>query len=670
MSRDAVIGFVREIGQYRLLEPSQQEELARNMQARFDDPRSLFRELIERNWLTPYQANHILTGRGSALVLGPYLLLDRITETAMGELLRARHQHMRRMVALQVVRPDLLHNAEAVQRFYQEIQAAGQLSHPNVVSAYDAGPIGPTHFFAMEYVEGVDLEELVQETGPLPVEQACDYTYQAALGLQHAHERGLLHHDLRPANLLIAARHPGPLRLRLLQAGKKRTALGAGALVKIANLGLTLICQHKRRTKFQGSLAGDQFIGTPDFIAPELGREGRQPDYRSQLYSLGCCLYYQLAGRVPFPGGSGADKLRRHQLEDPAPLETLRQDVPSEATAILRMLLAKRPEDRLGTPGELAAALAPLIPTTAGPPPAGPAAAEADLGGADRPRPDTGNGLPSTPRLELPSAVLLDRVQSPRLPASWGWLLLNLGGAALLLGSLGTFLYLLFLQTSSPAGSGPRESGAWTGPVNPDDRPRPRNGKHFDGLAHFLDEPHRPALDPLDITVEAWVKIAEFPDGEEKRRWLVSKNLDERTEGFYALLISGGQVGAFLNIKGERLDVWTDDVLAVEQWHHLAMTCDGASLIVYCDGAALAERAVKRPRVPGRGPLVIARGQTQSSDGERKITVHHFFKGWLDDIRIYNQALPPEEIKSHFEQPAVSSSPLEKDRRLVRYWRF
>src|SRR5262249_16063211 len=147
-----------------------------------------------------------------------------------------------------------------------------------------------------------------------------------ALGLAHALDRGLLHHDLKPANLLIVARTPGP-RKPTAQPCKKQTGLGAGALLKIQNLGLSFICQHKRRTGIHDSLA-DTLIGTPDFIAPELSRQGRRPDIRAEMYSLGCCFYYQLAGRVPFPGGSPADKLRRHQLEDPAPLETIRSDVP------------------------------------------------------------------------------------------------------------------------------------------------------------------------------------------------------------------------------------------------------------------------------------------------------------------------------------------------------
>src|SRR5262249_2903611 len=142
---------------------------------------------------TAYQVEQLLAGHGSELLLDHYLVMDRLGQGATGQVFKARHVRMDRPAAVKVIRPELLTDAEVVQRFYREVEAAGRLSHANVVAAYDAGPAGRTHFFAMEYVEGTDLDRLVKERGPLPVGEACNYVRQAALGLQHAHERGLVH---------------------------------------------------------------------------------------------------------------------------------------------------------------------------------------------------------------------------------------------------------------------------------------------------------------------------------------------------------------------------------------------------------------------------------------------------------------------------------------------
>src|SRR5262249_51548490 len=148
---------------------------------------------------------------------GSYLIVERLGEGGAGQVFKARHLKMDRVVALKVIRKELLADAEVVGRFYREIQILSQLDHPNVVRAYDAGPAGPTHFLAMEFVEGTDLGKLVKKGGPLPVQQACEYIRQAALGLQHAHERGLVHRDIKPHNLIMSVRD---------------------ALIKVADLGL------------------------------------------------------------------------------------------------------------------------------------------------------------------------------------------------------------------------------------------------------------------------------------------------------------------------------------------------------------------------------------------------------------------------------------------------
>src|SRR5208283_4502721 len=204
-----------------LLAPNQLEELSALPEAQDTDPRVLARIIVRRGWLTSYQVTQVLQGRGQELQLGPYRLLDRLGQGGMGQVFRALHQPTNRVVALKIVRKERLTDTEAVRRFRQEMDVAGQLAHPNIVRAYDSGQVVSTHYFAMEYFEGTDLSRLVKAAGPLPVGQACECIRQAALGLQHAHERGLVHRDLKPANLFLT------------RAPTSGTKSPPGALVKI-----------------------------------------------------------------------------------------------------------------------------------------------------------------------------------------------------------------------------------------------------------------------------------------------------------------------------------------------------------------------------------------------------------------------------------------------------
>lgn len=336
MPIDAVNALVQQLRRHPLLEPAPLEELTKTLQHRCQDVRLLGRELIQRGWLTPFQVNQLLLGRGADLIFGSYVLLERLGEAPVGELYKARHQRMRRLCALLVVRSELLAQPEAVQRFYQEVQAVSQLTHRHLVTAYDAGPVGATHFVAMEFVEGEPLQSIVEKTGPLPVSLACSYTYQAALGLQHAYERGLLHHDLRPESLLLT---------------KPRAGVTGLGVIKVANLGLTTLYQNPRLARAGGTAPA------LDYQAPERAA-GRPEDVRCELYSLGCTLHFLLTRQPPFAGGTPADKARRHRDETPAPLRTLRPDAPEALETLLRTLLAKNPDERYQTPAAAAEALA------------------------------------------------------------------------------------------------------------------------------------------------------------------------------------------------------------------------------------------------------------------------------------------------------------------------
>jgi formylglycine-generating enzyme required for sulfatase activity/serine/threonine protein kinase len=303
------------------------------------DARAAARLLVQRDWLTPYQVNELFLGRGERLVLGSYVLLELLGEGGMGQVFKARNWKLGQVVAVKLIRKDRLTNPSAIKRFYREIRAAATLEHPNIVRAFDADEVDGTHFFVMEFVEGTDLNKLVKTQGVLDVRQACGYVCQAALGLQHAYERGLVHRDIKPHNLLMVSGGNVTHQIKILDMGLARIVSDTDG-------------DHSSTMTQEGAI-----MGTPDFIAPEQSIDSHQVDIRADLYSLGCTLYFLLSGRVPFPGGEMMDKLLRHQNEDAKSLESVRPEVSHKVSAIVHKLMAKRPEHRFQTPGELASAL-------------------------------------------------------------------------------------------------------------------------------------------------------------------------------------------------------------------------------------------------------------------------------------------------------------------------
>jgi serine/threonine-protein kinase len=369
-SVEVLIDALRSTG---LLSEPQLGELENDLAHRFTDVRSLARELLGRDWLTAYQVNQILHGRGPDLVLGPYQLLERLGSGSSGWVFKARHKHLQRLVALKVLRRELLSDTELVARFYQEIRGLSRLSHPNVIHAYDAGPIGQTHVLIMEYVPGIDLGRLVQQSGPLPVVRACEYIYQTALGLQHIHRRGLVHRDIKPSNLLLVSGGVvnGELSKTLAATTTHHSPLTTHQ-IKILDLGLARLGKVVRGLAPGRLLAGLSsasltpsgavMMGTPDFLAPEQALDFRQADHRADIYSLGCTLFFLLAGQPPFPGGTVAGKLLRHHQSSPPRLENERSDVPAEVGAAVQTMLAKDPAKRFQTAAAVMDALVAALP--------------------------------------------------------------------------------------------------------------------------------------------------------------------------------------------------------------------------------------------------------------------------------------------------------------------
>ena len=219
------------------------------------------------------------------------------------------------------------------------MRAAAQLSHPNVVHAHDADEVDGTHLIAMELLSGVDLGRRVADSGPLPVEQACEYVRQAALGLQHAHERGMVHRDVKPSNLLVTP----------------------DGVVKILDLGLARLAPSGDGESSGTLTQTNSLMGTPDYMAPEQARQSHTVDGRADLFSLGATMYFLLTGRPPFARGSLAATVGALLFEEAEPLTSVRPDTPPAVAALVRRLLAKDPAARVQTAAELAELLAKVL---------------------------------------------------------------------------------------------------------------------------------------------------------------------------------------------------------------------------------------------------------------------------------------------------------------------
>jgi WD40 repeat protein/tRNA A-37 threonylcarbamoyl transferase component Bud32 len=347
------------IRQNRLLEPEQQEQFTRTLQGRFSDPRALAKQLIQLGWLTPYQVNQLFQGKGSTLVMGSYIILERLGEGGMGIVYKARNWKLGRVVALKVIRREHVANNDAVRRFRREIEAVGKLSHPNIVMAIDADQIEDTHFFIMEYVDGINLSALLKEKGTPPVPLACDYMRQVASGLQQAYERGMVHRDIKPANLLVQ-------RSTDNSSTSAKPTTPWGPVIKILDMGVARI-QHGAddRDSISALTKEGRVVGTPDYMAPEQAVNSAKADVRADLYSLGCTFYHVLTGQPPYPGGTPMEKLLKHRIDQPKPIEQIRPEVPPIVAGIVRKLMAKKAEDRYQTPAEVVQALDAIFPRAA-----------------------------------------------------------------------------------------------------------------------------------------------------------------------------------------------------------------------------------------------------------------------------------------------------------------
>lgn len=288
-------------------------------------------KLVELEVLTAYQADQLKDGR-TKLNLGPYIITDWIGQGGMGQVFKAVHEMMGRESAVKVL-PLNKSTPQAIVNFTREIRTQAQLDHPNLVRAFDAGHDGNVYYLVTEYVDGTDLRRLIRsQAHPLSVQQAANILLQAARGLDYAHQRGLIHRDVKPGNILVRS----------------------DGIAKVSDLGLAGFLHLADEDPRAGKI-----VGTADYLSPEQIRAPREVTAASDVYALGCTLYYAVTGKVPFPGGTTRDKARRHLEDTPWHPRRFNPDISEEFVELIADMMEKDPTIRIQTATEVAARLQP-----------------------------------------------------------------------------------------------------------------------------------------------------------------------------------------------------------------------------------------------------------------------------------------------------------------------
>ncbi len=287
-----------------------------------DDPVVVCKELEDAGVVTRWQCEKILQGKYKGFFLGNHKLLGHLGSGGMSSVYLAEHLVMKHKRAIKVLPKSKLGNNSYLERFKREAQAIASLNHPNIVRAFDIDNEKDTHYLVMEYVDGADMQTLVRKHGPLPFAVAADYIAQSARGLHHAHEAGLIHRDVKPANILI---------------NKK-------GVVKVLDLGLALFSEETDPSLTMEY--NDKVLGTADYLPPEQAINSHKIDARADMYGLGCTLYFLLTGHAPFPEGSIPSRIIRHQNSMPPDIRKDRPDCPGELDGVCVKMMQKDPRFR------------------------------------------------------------------------------------------------------------------------------------------------------------------------------------------------------------------------------------------------------------------------------------------------------------------------------------
>jgi serine/threonine protein kinase len=346
----AVVRFLRDVERSGLLRAAAINKVLLTAPDRArTDARQLADHFVRLGRLSHFQARKLLDGTAAGLVVGPYQIVMPIGKGGMGTVYLARDSRSPKLLALKVLPPKRARREERLlARFRREMEMSKKVAHPNLTQTFDVGMSDGVYYIAMEYIAGRSLFRLVMTDGPLAVGRAAKLFAQAAAGLEHAHGIGLIHRDLKPSNILVTPKDQ----------------------VKVLDLGLALLEgeEFEDRTVVGGK---GYVVGSMDYIPPEQTEDAVAVDARSDLYGLGCTMYFALTGQPPFPGGDARQKIHRHRTEIPVALQELNPLIPAAFAAIVHPLLSKRPEDRPSSAAELRKQLLPWADPL--PPPVGPA---------------------------------------------------------------------------------------------------------------------------------------------------------------------------------------------------------------------------------------------------------------------------------------------------------
>jgi hypothetical protein len=367
----------------------------------------LAREMVREGVLTAFQARQLLHGRWRRLSLrGKYTVLRPLGSGGSGRVYLCKHRVTGRLVAIKVLSAALSANPDHRERFYREARAITSLEHPNIVRAFDLDRAGQRFLLVMEHVSGSTLQDRVRREGPLPVAQAASVGSQAALGLQYLHSAGLVHRDVKPANLL----------------------LDEHGTLKILDFGLSRF-MNEDADGLTGRHDPGEILGTADYLAPEQARDTHTAGTSADIYSLGATLYFALTGLAPFHGLTVAQKLLGHQMRQPRPIRSVRPEVPEGLEAVVERMMGKEPSQRFPTAAEVAEALKPWDSTHGYPEPG---SARVEMG-------------PCQAMTESAAPAVFGRARPSRVR----WAVLLLGAVAA--GSLGVVQLFAALRTSAPS---------------------------------------------------------------------------------------------------------------------------------------------------------------------------------------------------------------------------
>jgi serine/threonine protein kinase len=304
----------------------------------WSEPETIAQHLIDRGELTRYQADKLLRGSYRGLVLGPFRILEPIGKGGISIVYLAADSRSGEQVAIKTFQPkSTALDARALARFQREMELSRRLDHSHIAYTYEVGCSNGTHYLAMEYVQGKSLGRLVADEGPLTLARTARLFVEVASALEHAHSCGLIHRDLKPSNIMVSADDHA----------------------KVLDFGLALV---KGELELVEVIGGKGYaVGTVDYMPPEQAQDSSKVDERSDLYSLGCSMYYALTGRPPFPVGTKIEKLRKHLKARPEPLLQLREDLHPDFAAIVAKLMAKRPAGRYASARAVERKLLPWI---------------------------------------------------------------------------------------------------------------------------------------------------------------------------------------------------------------------------------------------------------------------------------------------------------------------